>query len=205
MAKVSADDVKKLRDQTGLPMMECKKLLDQADGDFAKARTAAAGRVKEVALKTASRAASAGLVGAYVHHDARVGAMVELSCQTDFVARNPEIQNLARELAMHVTARGPAVVRREEIRPEVVEQMRRQVAEEYADRPAEVREKSVEGRMKSFFEEQILVEQSWVKDESKTIQDMLTEASAHTGENVSVVRFARFRVGEAAEAKKDEG
>ena len=100
MGKVSADEVKRFRDQTGLPMMVCKKLLDQADGDFEKARAAAAAQVKEVAMKTASRAASAGLVGAYVHHDARVGALVELSCQTDFVARNPQIQSLAREVAM---------------------------------------------------------------------------------------------------------
>ena len=200
MGKVSADEVKRFRDQTGLPMMVCKKLLDQADGDFEKARAAAAAQVKEVAMKTASRAASAGLVGAYVHHDARVGALVELSCQTDFVARNPQIQSLAREVAMQVTARQPEVVRREQLPSDNVELERRRVADEYADKPAEVREKSVEGRMKSFFEERVLLEQAWVKDDSKTIQDLLTEASAHTGENIGVVRFARFRVGETAES-----
>lgn len=205
MAKPSATAVKELRDMSGMGMMECKKILEEAGGDLAKAKELIAKRGKDRAAKLASRVGTEGIIETYVHHDGKLGVMVELNCNTDFVARGEEFRTLAREIAVQIAARGPQVVRRDELDQELVASIKEHHAKEAGgNKPAEILEKIIEGKMRSWYEERVLLDQQWVKDESKTIQQLIEEKIATTKENITIARFARFRVGETAPAEAAE-
>ncbi|MGH9359638.1 MAG: translation elongation factor Ts [Terriglobia bacterium] len=207
---VSADEVKKLREMSGAPMMECKKALEEAGGDLDQAFTVLRKRGQAAAAKKAGRAASEGLVGTYVHPGAKIAVMVELNCESDFVARNPEFQQLAHDLAMHVCATDPKFIRKGDVAPAILEREKSILREQAAasGKPAAVIEKMVEGRLGKFYEENCLYEQHFIKDAagSQTIAELIDSKIAKFGENITVRRYARFKVGEApASAAAENG
>jgi len=197
---ITADMVKKLRDQTGAGMMDCKKALTETDADFEKAVTVLRERGIAVAQKREARAASEGVIGSYIHTGSQIGVLVELNCETTFVAKTDEFQNLARDLAMHISWSNPRYLRREEI-PEDVLEKERDVHRQWAikeGKPEKVIDRIVNGRMKEFYSQACLLEQPFIKDEEQTIQDLINNVVAKLGEKTEVARFIRFRVGETA-------
>lgn len=202
MAMTSAQAVKELRDMTGLGMMECKKILEEAGGDAEKAKQLARQRGQEKVAKLADRAGSEGIIESYVHFNKKVGVMLELNCNTDFVARNEAFKELAHDLAVHIAAMKPAVVNREDLDQELVNSIKSHYASEVpTNKPAEIIEKIAEGKMRTWYEERVLMDQKWAKDESKTIRQLIEEKIAVTKENITVARFARFEIGESAKAE----
>jgi elongation factor Ts len=197
MMTITAKMVSELRARTGAGMMDCKKALEETDGDFDRAVELLRMKGAARADQRTGRAAAEGVIEAYVHFNSRVGVLVELNCETDFVARNDEFRALARDVALHVASARPLAVRVEDLPPEVVAGERRvyeaQVAEE--KKPDAVKAKIVEGRLKKFFEDTVLLEQRFVKDDSQTVGDLVKAMAAKTGENVRVGRFARFELG----------
>ena len=189
--EITTTTIKELRDKTGVSVMQCKKALEEAGGDLAKAEVILKKHSAAAADKKADRSLAAGAIGSYIH-DGAVGAMVLLSCETDFVAKNPEFIALARELAMQVAATAPAYVTTDEIAPEAREAATAVFRKEVADKPAEMQEKILEGKLGSYFRDQVLLEQPFIKDESKTVRDLLNEATQKFGERVLVSRFARL-------------
>ena len=195
---VTAEQVKQLREQTGAGMMECKKALMDTGGDFEKAidhlrKSGIAG-----AEKRAGRAAREGVVDAYIHPGSRVGVLIEVNCETDFVARTEEFQELVHNLAMQVAAAGAEYVSREEVPTERVAKEREIFAAQVAaqGKPAAIVEKIVDGKLEKFFSEFCLLEQVYIRDDQIKVSDMVKQAAAKTGENVVVRRFARFRLGQ---------
>jgi len=197
MAEITAQAVNEFRKKTGLGLMECKKLLQEAEGDLKKAETLAKERGMKQAELRAGRSATAGRIEVYIHHDAKSGALVELNCETDFVARNEEFKQLAKDLALHVVAAKPAYVRREDVPAEAVEEQKRIFMSQVADKPTNIQEKIAQGKLDSWFAESVLMDQKFAKDETKSIRDVILAVNARTGENISVARFARFVIGEA--------
>jgi elongation factor Ts len=199
---VSAEAVKKLREMSGAPMMECKRALEEAGGDPEKAFTILRKRGQAAAAKKAGRATSQGLIGTYVHPGSQVAVMVELNCESDFVARNTEFQELAHDLAMHICATDPQFIRKEDVTPAALERERAILKEQAAasGKPEAVLDKMVEGRLGKFYEENCLYEQHFIKDQAagQTVSDLITTKIAKFGENITVRRFARFKVGESA-------
>jgi len=197
---VSAEQVKKLRETSGAPMMECKKALEEAEGDPEKAYTILRKRGQASAAKKAGRVASEGLVGSYVHPGAKLAVIVEVNCESDFVARTDEFQELAHDLAMQICATDPRFVRKEEVTQEAPDREKAILREQAASsgKPAAVVDKIVEGRMEKFFEDTCLYEQHYIKDPTgnHTIRDLISSKIAKFGENITVKRFARFKVGE---------
>ncbi len=188
---ITTDLIKELRDMTGVSVMQCKKALQEADGDVRKAEVLLKKHSAASALKKAERALAAGTIGSYTH-DGAIGALVLLSSETDFVAKNPEFEALAREIAMHVAAMNPLYTTTDEI-PEEAKQAATAVFEkEVADKPSAMREKILEGKLSAYFRDQVLLEQPFVKDESKTVRDLLNEAVQKFGERVEVSTFARL-------------
>ena len=204
MAEITAQTVNEFRKQTGLGLMECKALLKEAEGDLKKAMTLAQEKGKANAAKRAGRTASAGRVEVYIHHDGKSGALVEVNCETDFVARNDEFRQLCKDLALHVVAANPVAVTREEVPADKVEEQRRIFLVQAEDKPEPIRAKIAEGKLNSWFAESVLLDQVFVKDSTKTVREILTDVNARVGENVSVARFARFIVGETAGADVPE-
>ncbi len=198
MAEITAQAVHDFRKRTGLGLMECKALLKEADGDIKKAETLAKERGLKKAEGRAGRAATAGRVEVYIHHDGKSGALVEVNCETDFVARNDEFRQLAKDLALHVVAAKPQYVRREEVPADVVAEQKRIFLAQVGDKPAPMREKIAEGKLVAWYGETVLLDQKFVKDETRTVREVIMGVNSRTGENVSVARFARFVVGEAA-------
>jgi elongation factor Ts len=207
MAEITAQSVNEFRKQTGLGLMECKALLKEADGDLKKAMTLAQEKGKANAAKRAGRAAKAGRVEVYIHHDGKSGALVEVNCETDFVARNDEFRQLCKDLALHVVAANPVAVTREEVSPELVEEQRRIFLKQAEDKPEQIRGKIAEGKINSWFAESVLLDQMFVKDSARPVREVIMDVNARVGENISVARFARFIVGETAGADvaEDEG
>jgi elongation factor Ts len=201
MAEITAQAVNEFRKQTGLGLMECKALLKEADGDLKKAMTLAQEKGKANAAKRAGRAARAGRVEVYIHHDGKSGALIEVNCETDFVARNDEFRQLAKDLALHVVAANPVAVTREEVSPQLVEEQRRIFLKQAEDKPEQIRAKIAEGKLNSWFAESVLLDQVFVKDSAKTVREVILEVNARVGENISVARFARFIVGDSAPAE----
>jgi len=200
-AAVSAQDVKELRERTGAGMMDCKAALGEAGGEMEKAIELLRVKGQAKAAKRGDRAASEGLVMSYVHHNGKVGAMVEVNCETDFVARNEDFAGFAREIAAHVAAAAPLYVSEEEVPQEAREAELRVLRDQAAGegKPEAVQEKMAEGRLRKWLEETVLLKQPHVnadKHEGKTIEEMRAALSASTGENVVVRRFARFKIGE---------
>ncbi len=195
--EIPAKLVAELRARTGAGMMDCKRALAATGGELEQAIDLLRKQGAAKADKRAGREASEGLIEAYVHHNGRVGVLVEVNCETDFVANTAEFRQLAKDLTHQIAATAPIALRREDIPPEVVarerEIYRAQVEQE--KKPGHVRDKIVEGRLDSFYEERVLLEQKFVKDGSKTIGDMVKELAAKTGENVVVRRFVRFERG----------
>jgi elongation factor Ts len=207
---VSLDAVKQLREMSGAPMMECKKALDEANGDLEQAFTVLRKRGQATAAKKASRAATEGLVGSYIHAGGKIGVLVEVNCESDFVARNSEFQQLVHDLAMQICATDPRFIRREDVVPEVLDREREVLRAQTAEsgKPEEVVNKIVEGRLRKFFEENCLYEQHFIKDSTGnvTIGELINSRIAKFGENILVRRFSRFKVGESVgAAEADEG
>ena len=195
---ISAEQVKQLRDQTGAGMMECKKALAESGGDLAKAVDALRKAGVAQAEKRSGRAASEGLVDAYIHTGGRVGVLIEVNCETDFVARTDEFAQLARNLAMQVCAAHAEFVRREDVPGARVEKEREiyRAQLEGQGKPAAILDKIVEGKLGKFYSEVCLLEQPYIKDDSITVSDLVKQATAKTGENIVVRRFVRFQLGQ---------
>jgi len=196
MAEITAQAVNDFRKKTGLGLMECKKLLQETDGDPKKAETLAKERGLKQAELRAGRAAKAGRIEVYIHHDAKSGVLVELNCETDFVARNEEFKQLAKDLALHIMAANPAYVKREDVPEEAVAEQKRIFMSQVADKPVNIQEKIAQGKIDSWFGESVLLDQKFVKDETKSVRDVILAVNSRTGENISVARFARFVVGD---------
>ncbi len=197
---ISAQEVKQLRDRTGAGMMDCKKALQETDGDMEAAVDYLRAKGAAKAAKRAERAVQEGTIGSYIHFGGKVGVMVEVNCETDFVAKNEEFQELAKDLAMHVAASDPIAVSPDDVPEDVVEREKKIILEQVKNegKPDHIAEKIVEGKLRKFFEENTLLKQPFVKDTDKSVEELVTEASAKTGENIRVARFARFQVGEGS-------
>jgi elongation factor Ts len=198
--EVSAATVKDLRDKTGAGMMDCKKALTECGGDLNKAVDYLRQKGLAAAAKKASRVATDGAVGAYVHPGGKIGVLVELNCETDFVARTAEFQTLLKDLAMQIAAANPRYIRAEEVPAGDLEKERQIYRQQALDtgKPEKVIEKIVEGKMERFFSEVCLLEQSFIKDPDLKMGDVLTNAIARLGENIQVKRFTRYHLGEGA-------
>ena len=201
MAEITAGQVKQLRDKTGAGMMECKAALSEANGDMEEAVTLLRKRGLAQAAKRAGRATAQGTIGSYIHLGGRIGVLVEVNCESDFVARTDDFNNLVKEVAMHIAAADPKWVRREEVPAEAVEKEKSiyRAQMENSGKPANVIEKIVEGKLGSFYSQFVLLDQPSVRDGAMTISQVVAAASAKTGENIQVNRFVRFRVGEGHE------
>jgi elongation factor Ts len=199
---IGPEDVKRLRERTGAGIMDCKRALTESGGDVEKAVLWLRDKGLATAAKKAGRAAREGVVTSYIHHGSRLGVLLELNCETDFVARTDEFQRLARELAMQVAGLAPLYVSREDVPPEVIEEQQRSFAEEAEreGRPAERIPTIVEGRLNKWLESICLLEMPY-RDTEKRIGDLITEQVAVLGENIRVARFARMAVGETAAAE----
>jgi elongation factor Ts len=199
MADFTAADVKTLRDQTGAGMMDCKRALEETDGDIEKAIEVLRVKGQAQAAKRGARAASEGVVQSYIHANSKIGVLVEVDCETDFVARNDDFQAFARDIALHIAAAAPLYVTEEEV-PEDVKAAELRIYEEQAqDKPEEVRPKIAEGRLRKWLDEVVLLRQPHVnadKYDGRTIEEIRTDTASKTGENVVIRRFSRFAVGE---------
>ncbi len=191
---VSIDDVKKLRDETGVSIMQCKKALEEAGGDFEKAKVILRKVSAQIAEKKAERELGAGAVQAYVHAGNTVAGVVVLACETDFVAKNEEFVSLARDIAMHIAAMAPQFLKKEDVTDDDIKAAKEIFEEEAKDKPEDIREKIVQGKLDSYLKDKVLLEQAFIKDQSKTIKDLLSEATQKFGERVDIVRFERFSV-----------
>lgn len=189
--EISTETLKTLRDKTGVSIMQCKKALEESGGDMEQAEVILRKRSGAAADKKSDRELGAGAVASYLH-GGEIGAMVLLSSETDFVARNEEFSALAREIAMQVAATNPSFLSDADIAPEARTAAEAVFKEEVKDKPAEMQEKILEGKMKSYFQDQVLLNQPYIKDDSKTVHDLITEASQKFGERVEITRFARF-------------
>ncbi len=198
MADISMELIKELRQRTGAGVVECKKVLQETGGDVDKAVELLRKRGAAKAEKKAGRATAQGVIASYIHAGGKAGALVEVNCETDFVAMTEDFQNLAREIAMQVVAMSPKYVSPEEVPDEVI-QKEKEILREQAiseGKPENVVEKVVEGRLAKFFTENCLLEQPWIKDSTKTVEDLINEYIAKLGENIKVKRFCRFQIGE---------
>ncbi len=199
MADINAALVKQLRDATGAGMMECKAALVEAKGNLDDATTILRKRGLAQATKKAGRSTNEGLIGSYIHMGGKIGVLVEVNCESDFVARTDDFQNLAREIAMHIAAANPQYVRREDVPADVLERERAiyRGQMEGQNKPAAVIDKIVEGKLNSFYEQVCLLDQPSIRDPKLTIGQVVQAAIAKMGENIGVPRFVRFKLGEA--------
>ncbi|MFP4175824.1 MAG: translation elongation factor Ts [Planctomycetota bacterium] len=200
---VSAQEVKELREKTGAGMMDCKKALVEADGDQEKAMTVLREKGKAEAKEKKGRSADEGIIAQYVHGNNKIGVLVELNCETDFVARNEDFQELGREIAMQVAAMDPMVVGREDMPEEVVEREREIYAKHADDKPDHVVDQIVDGKMEKFYAKSCLMEQEYIRDSEKTIQDLVDEMITVVGEKIKVARFERLEVGQGGEQDEE--
>ena len=194
----TAQDVKSLRDRTGAGMMECKNALTEAGGDQEKAIDLLRTRGAAKAAKRADREATEGSVGAYIHMGGKIGVLIEVGCETDFVARNDQFQALVRDIAMHIAAAAPTSVSRDQISPEVLERERNVYREQMREsgKPEHIWDKIVDGKVEKFYAESVLLEQPFVKNPDETVGEMITRVSGITGEKIEVRRFTRYQLGE---------
>ncbi len=197
MTTISANIVKELREKTGAGMMECKKALSESSGDFEKAIDLLRQKGLATAAKKSGRSASEGLIGSYIHMD-RIGVMLEVNCETDFVARTDDFRELVKDIAMHIAAANPSYLSPENVPQDIIEREKEIYRAQVANKPPQVVDKIVEGKLEKFYSEVCLVEQIFVKDpdQKKKIKDIITAKIAKLGENIVVRRFARFQLGE---------
>jgi elongation factor Ts len=197
--EITAAMVKKLRELTGAGMMECKAALTEAKGDIEQATTILRKRGLAQATKKAGRSTNEGLIGSYIHMGGKIGVLVEVNCESDFVARTDDFQNLAREIAMHIAAASPVYVRREDVPADVLDREREIYRAQMKDqkKPTQVIDRIVEGKLNSFYEQVCLLDQPSIRDPKVTIGQLVTQAIAKLGENIAVPRFVRFKLGES--------
>jgi elongation factor Ts len=202
MTNITAQMVKELRDKTGAGMMECKAALTEANGDMEAAVTLLRKRGLAQAAKRAGRTTAQGTIGSYIHLGGKIGVLVEVNCESDFVARTEDFNNLVKEVGMHIAAAAPKWLRREDVPADEIERekaiYRSQMEKE--NKPAHVMDKIIEGKLGSFYSQFVLMDQPTIRDDKVTVSQLVAQASAKTGENIQVSRFVRFRVGEGAEA-----
>jgi elongation factor Ts len=206
MAEISAALVKQLRDKTGAGMMECKKALAEANGDLAAAETVLRKRGIASASKKAERATKQGVIGTYIHPGSQLGVLVEVNCESDFVARTDDFQNLVKDIAMQIAAADPQYIRREEVPAELLEK-EREIARDRArqeGKPEKILDKIVEGRLSKFYEEVCLLEQPFIKENSMTVQQLMATVIGKLGENMTVARFVRMKVGGGVQVEPAE-
>jgi elongation factor Ts len=210
MAEITAGAVKSLREKTGAGMLECKNALAEAGGNEEQAIEVLRKRGLASAKKKEGRIAAEGAVGSYIHMGGKVGVLVEVNCETDFVARGEEFQQLIKDIAMHIAAAEPRYVSREEVSPDALDKEReisRAQAKndpKNANKPEQVIDKIVEGRLNKFYEEAVLMDQPFVKDPAKTVGELITEKVAKTGEKITIRRFTRYKMGEGIEKRADD-
>lgn len=197
---ISADMVKELREKTGAGLMDCKRALSESSGDIEKAVTVLRQKGLATAAKKASRTASEGNVGSYIHMD-KIGVLIEVNCETDFVARTPDFKELVKDVAMHIAASSPLYVSREDVPGDIIEKEKEIYRSQVTNKPAQVVEKIVEGKLDKYFSDTCLLDQVFVKDpeQKQKIKDLITEKIAKLGENIVVRRFVRFQLGEKLE------
>lgn len=191
---ITTDAVKNLRDRTGVSVMQCKKALEEAGGDIEKALILLRKKGSAIAEKKGDRALGAGVIAAYVHSNKQVGAMVELSCETDFVSKNADFAALAYELALQVAATAPIAIRREEIPAAEIEKAKEAFRGEVKGKPADLAEKILGGKVDAYFKDKVLLEQDYIKDPSRTVKSLVDEAVQKFGERTEVTKIARFSV-----------
>ncbi len=201
MSDVNANIVKELREKTGAGVMDCKKALGEAKGDLEKAIVWLREKGIAQAAKRAGRVASEGSIGSYIHAGGKLGVLVEINCESDFVAKTPEFQALVKEIAMQIAAANPRCVRREELSPEIIEQERQIYASQAAGKPEPVINKIVEGKLEKFYRDVCLIEQGYVRDPARTVGDLVGEYVAKLGEKIELRRFVRFQLGEGLETR----
>lgn len=202
---VTAAMVKELREKTGAGMLDCKKALEEANGDITKAAELLREKGLSAAANKAGRIATEGVVESYIHAGGRIGVLVEINCETDFVGKTDSFREFARDVAMQIAAANPTYVRREEVPTDALDKEREILKNQALNegKPAHIVDKMVEGRISKFYEEVCLLEQSFIKDPDKTISQLLNEKVATIGENISIRRFARFELGEGLEKKQE--
>ena len=195
---ISATDVKVLRDKTGVGFMECKAALTEAQGDTEQAMTILRKRGLAKAAKRAGRSTDQGVVGSYIHTGGKIGVLIEVNCETDFVARTEDFQQLVKELAMHVAAANPLYVQREDVPAKTIEQEKGIFQSQLEDKgkPPHVVEKILEGKLENYYSEIVLIDQPSIRDPKTTVGQLVASAIAKMGENVTISRFARFKIGE---------
>jgi elongation factor Ts len=203
MAEITAALVKELRERTGAGMMDCKKALTETAGDIEKAIDFLREKGLAAAAKKAGRVAAEGLVEAYIHAGGRIGVLVEVNCETDFVAKTDAFRALAKDIAMHIAAANPTYLKRDEVPMSELEHEKEVLAEQARNegKPEKIIEKMVSGRIEKYYKEVCLLDQSFVKDPDKSISDLITESIAKIGENISIRRFSRYHLGEGIEKK----
>lgn len=196
---ITAEQVKALRDRTGAGFMECKAALTEAGGNMEEATTLLRKRGLAQVAKRMGRSTKEGIIGSYLHTGAKVGVLVEVNCESDFVARTPEFQTLARELAMQIAAASPRWVRREEVPPVELDRERAiyRAQVENSGKPAHILDKIVDGKLESFYQTAVLMDQPTIRDGFQTVAQLVAQTAARVGENVTVTRFTRFKVGES--------
>jgi len=198
---ISATQVKELRDKTGAGFMDCKSALAEAAGDLDKAVTILRTRGQARVAKRSGRSTSQGLVGSYIHTGGQVGVLVEIGCESDFVARTDEFQQLTREIAMHIAAANPVFVTRDQVPTEDVEREKSIFRAQFTDskKPEQVIDKIVEGKLNSYYQQVVLLDQPSIREPKTSIGDLITAAAAKLGENITVTRFARFKIGDTTD------
>ena len=191
---ISSADIQKLRQDTGLGMMDCKKFLKEADGDYEKALEIARKAGEKVAAKKADREAGQGLIDAYIHPGSQIGVLIQVNCETDFVARNEEFKEMVHDLAMHIAAFNPLYISPEDVPEDVVEKEKEIYKEQLLNegKPEKMLDKIVEGKLQKYFEEVCLLNQSYLKNEDQTVKEFVEEKISKIGENINIKRFERF-------------
>ncbi|MDE1874805.1 MAG: elongation factor Ts [Patescibacteria group bacterium] len=192
MATITSDQIKELRESTGVSVMQCKKALEEAGGDMAKAVVILKKKGAEAAAKKGDRTLAASMIQAYIHATGTVGTMVELACETDFVAKNPEFKQLAYDIAMHIAASKPEFVKKEDITPEAQAVAESVFEKEVEGKPAEMKAKILEGKLAAYFGERVLLDQPFIKNPELTIAALISQAVQKFGEKIEIVRFVRF-------------
>jgi elongation factor Ts len=193
---IEASSVRELRDRTSAGVLDCKNALEEANGDFEKAGEILRKKGLAKAMKKGSRGTPEGKVGSYIHTNGKVGVLIEVNCETDFVAKNDVFESLVKDLCMHIAATDPMAVSRETVPQEMIDREKKAYNEEFKDKPDNVRDKIIDGKMESFYKEVCLINQPFVKDNDQTIEDLLKNAITKLGENIKINRFARFAIGE---------
>jgi elongation factor Ts len=193
---IDASSVRELRDRTSAGFLDCKNALEEANGDFERAGEILRKKGLANAMKKGSRGTPEGRVGSYIHTNGKVGVLIEINCETDFVAKNDVFGDLVKDICMHIAATDPMAVSRETVPQEMIDREKKAYNEEFKDKPDNVRDKIIDGKMESFYKEVCLINQPFVKDNDQTIEDLLKTAITKLGENVKISRFARFAIGE---------